>query len=208
MIIYKITNIINNKVYIGQTVRTLKKRMNEHFRHNITIIDKALRKYGKSSFKIEIIDNANNIEELNEKEIYWINYFECMVPKGYNQCYGGGNSKGYKHKEKFKKKMRDSKRNAYYGINNPFYGRTHSDEQKQKWSHTRSGMKHLTNDQIKKLRKSHHKLSVVNVDTGEIFDSIKLAAEKYNLKDTHITRVCKGKRKTTGGYRWEYINKK
>ena len=44
-----------------------------------------------------------------------------------------------------------------------------------------------------------------NVDTGEVFDSVKKAAEKYGLKDTHISRVCKGKRKTTGGFKWEYV---
>lgn len=57
MIIYKITNVINDKVYIGQTVRNLEERMAEHFRHDNTVIDKALKKYGKDAFKIEIIDN-------------------------------------------------------------------------------------------------------------------------------------------------------
>lgn len=206
MIIYKITNTINNKIYIGQTVRTLDERMAEHYRHNVTVIDIALNKYGKDAFKIDIIDRADSIEELNEKEIYWIKHFDCMVPKGYNQCYGGENTMGYKHKELSKKKMSDSKKNMYFGNDNPFYGKTHSEEQKQKWRDSRRGMKHLSNDQIEKLRKSHHKVGVLNVDTGEVFDSIKIAAKKYNLKDTHITRVCKGKRKTTGGYRWEYIN--
>lgn len=49
-------------------------------------------------------------------------------------------------------------------------------------------------------------MKVENLDTNEIFNSIKEATEYYNLKDsTHITRVCKGKQKTTGGYRWAYF---
>lgn len=47
---------------------------------------------------------------------------------------------------------------------------------------------------------------VINLDTGEIFESVKAAAEQYGLKDTHITRVCKGKRKSTGGFRWSHYN--
>ena len=44
------------------------------------------------------------------------------------------------------------------------------------------------------------------IETGEIFDTIIKAAEKYNIKATHITRVCKGKRKSTGGYHWQYVD--
>lgn len=55
------------------------------------------------------------------------------------------------------------------------------------------------------LKKYKHKVKVLNVETGEIFNSIKEAAEKYNLKATHITRVCKGRRKMTGNYHWQYI---
>ena len=72
-------------------------------------------------------------------------------------------------------------------------------------SEARKGLKHLTEEQIKRLRESHHTVKVINVDTGEVFGSIKDAGLKYNIEPTHITRVCKGKRKTCGGYRWEYV---
>lgn len=49
---------------------------------------------------------------------------------------------------------------------------------------------------------------VENIDTGEVFDMIKHASEKYNIEATHITRVCKGKRKSAGGYRWKYVEAK
>ena len=44
------------------------------------------------------------------------------------------------------------------------------------------------------------------VETQEIFNSVKEASQKYNLKATHITRVCKGKRKRTGNYHWKYVS--
>lgn len=208
MIIYKATNKINNKVYIGQTVRSLEVRMSEHKRHNYTSFDKAINKYGLENFDVEIIDTAKDINELNEKEIYWIKYYNCVVPNGYNQCNGGENTLGYHHKEESKKKMSQKKSVMYLGENNPFYNKHHTKEQCEKWSKTRKGLKHLTEEQIKRLRASHFKVGVINLDTGLIFNSIREAAKYYNLVETHISRVCRGKRKTTGGYKWAYYDNK
>lgn len=66
-------------------------------------------------------------------------------------------------------------------------------------------MAHFTDEQVANLGKSHHTVKVLNVETGEVFDSVKAAAEKYGLKDTHITHVCKGKRKRTRRFQWEYF---
>ena len=75
-IIYKITNIINNKVYIGQTVNTIKQRWNKHCHSNgCRSLYNAILKYGKENFNIEIIETLP-IEELDEREIYWINYYK------------------------------------------------------------------------------------------------------------------------------------
>lgn len=201
MIIYKITNNINNKVYVGQTVRTLEERMAEHQRHSRIVVDKAIKKYGIDNFEIEIIDKASSIEELNELEIKWISFYNSIAPNGYNQCIGGDNTLGYNHKEESKKKMSKAKKKMYLGENNPFFGKTHSDHQKAKWSKERKGrdMTKVTEASFEKTRKK-----VINLDTGEVFDSIQDAADKYNLKHTHISRVCRGGRKTTGGFRWAY----
>ena len=89
MWIYKITNIQNNKVYIGQTIRPVKDRFNRHISDALNnIIDthfaRAIRKYGKENFQIEIIDTAQNQNELNKKERYWIQYYNS-VEEGYNE---------------------------------------------------------------------------------------------------------------------------
>ena len=203
MIIYKITNNTNGKIYIGQTVRTLKDRMGEHIRHNRLIIQKAIHKYGIENFSFNVIDKAQNIEELNKKEIKWINFYKCLVPFGYNQCIGGDNTMGFHHREVSKRMMSIKKSKMYLGKNNPFFGKTHSEEQRAKWSEERKGRN------LDKAREASIKViqrKVLNVDTGEIFDSIKDAATKYDLKPTHITRVCKGKRKHTGGFEWKYVD--
>lgn len=208
MIIYKMHNCITGKDYIGQTTRSLEERTAEHIRHNEIVVDKAISKYGIDNFIVEEIDSASTIEELNEKEIYWIKKYNSLVPNGYNQCIGGDNTCGFHHREESKRKMSETKSQIYVGEGNPFYNKTHSEESRKKMSDKRKGMKHLSEEQVARLRESHRMVSVKNIETGEIFQSIKECAEKYHIPATHIVRVCKGKRKTAGGYHWQYIDKK
>ena len=93
--IYKITNLINNKCYIGQTIKNIEERWNRHkrdafnkknYNYNYPLY-KAFRKYGLENFSFEIIEECN-ISELNEKEIYWIQYYDSYK-NGYNQTTGG-----------------------------------------------------------------------------------------------------------------------
>ena len=89
MFIYKISNNINNKVYIGQTIRPIEDRFQRHINDATNhILDthfaRAIRKYGKEHFYIEIIDTANDQEELNLKEQYWIRYYDS-INNGYNE---------------------------------------------------------------------------------------------------------------------------
>lgn len=107
MWIYKITNIQNNKVYIGQSIRPIEDRFERHINdalHNIldTHFARAIRKYGKDNFYIEEIDSATTQEELTEKEQYWIRYYDS-VKTGYNETDAlnkcGGNTYQSKTKE-------------------------------------------------------------------------------------------------------------
>jgi len=87
-IVYKITNLINNKIYIGQTTETLNQRFSRHCGYQLndgTYLHKAMQKYGVENFTIEQIDAANNQQELDELEIYWINFYNsCDHDTGYN----------------------------------------------------------------------------------------------------------------------------
>lgn len=209
VVIYKITNKTNGKVYVGQTTRDLETRIAEHSRKQRTVIEKAINKYGIDNFTVEQIDDGSNVEELNQKEIEWISKLNCTIPYGYNQCNGGDNTEGFNHRESSKKKM--SK--AHISLNkvgerNPFFGANHTDEQREKWSKDRKADPRYQEN----MRKAHLaslksiKVKVINLDTEEVFESVKEASERYNLKPTHISRVCRGKRNKTGGFRWKYYD--
>ena len=104
MIIYKITNLINGKVYVGKTTRSINKRINEH-KSKGTLVGVALLKYGDSNFTIDVLDTAKTKEELRQKERRWIGVFNCFDPHGYNRALG------------------DSK----FGEFNGFYGKRHQE---------------------------------------------------------------------------------
>lgn len=88
--IYLITNLINGKQYIGQSVNIYHRWICHQNPRDIenTPINLAIKKYGKNNFKFEIIENCLQ-KELNEKEIYWIKYYNTLVPNGYNIRQGG-----------------------------------------------------------------------------------------------------------------------
>lgn len=90
MVVYAFKNKINGKMYVGQTQRTFGIRTKQHINNPKTYFDKALAKYGLDNFDYWIIDRGNELEELNEKEIFWIAEYNCMWPNGYNLTLGGG----------------------------------------------------------------------------------------------------------------------
>lgn len=87
--IYKITNNINGKIYIGQS-NNIQRRFSEHQNRGAASripVDVAIQKYGKENFSFEIIEECA-IEQLNQRETYWINHFNS-IENGYNCSVGG-----------------------------------------------------------------------------------------------------------------------
>lgn len=94
-IIYCAYNKINQKRYIGQTIRSLCERRANHYSHNPEIyFHKALKKYKPEDWEWSEIDTASSKEELDKKERYWIDYYGTLNPsKGYNILEGGSGNK-------------------------------------------------------------------------------------------------------------------
>lgn len=92
--VYKIINSINNKIYIGQTVNKIEYRLQEHWHASVKNKDKsvlhvAMRKYGKETFNIELIEEVDIIN-LSDRERYWIDYYKATDRNiGYNITVGG-----------------------------------------------------------------------------------------------------------------------
>lgn len=108
-IIYKITNKINGKIYIGKTTQSLSSRLKGHlnFRSNCFYIGATLKKYGIDNFLIEEIYNSFTKNDLSEKEEYFINYFNSLTPNGYNLILG---NKVLKNSEAHKKLIQSAKK--------------------------------------------------------------------------------------------------
>ena len=91
--IYKITNTVNGKSYIGQTIQNVKERFYQHCATKCSqavlnmVIHKAITKYGKSNFTIEVIEEVESAN-LNDRERYWIRYYDSYN-NGYNSTEGG-----------------------------------------------------------------------------------------------------------------------
>lgn len=91
--IYKIQNLINGNVYIGQTIKPVEKRFQQH-RNNYNkpyfsqlILYKAFNKYGLDNFSFETLEKIDN-DKLDEREKYWIDYYDSYR-NGYNMTIGG-----------------------------------------------------------------------------------------------------------------------
>jgi group I intron endonuclease len=112
-IIYKTTNLINNKIYIGQHSRN-----DPDYLGSGKILNKSIKKYGKENFTREILEECD-YDILNIRETYWILYFNSTNKKiGYNMTPTGRVSNfGNRHSEETKMKMADSKK----GSKNPRY---------------------------------------------------------------------------------------
>ncbi len=93
-IIYCAYNKVNQKRYIGQTTQRLCERKAAHYTKDPNIyFHRALHKYRKEDFEWSIIDTAYLSDELNQKEIFWINHYNTLNPtKGYNLLPGGNNA--------------------------------------------------------------------------------------------------------------------
>lgn len=134
--IYKITNLINGKIYIGQTIATINERWAGHkcdSKRKNTAIGNAINKYGEENFSIEVVEDDIDYELLDEKEIFYIKEYNSLYPVGYNISQGG---KAYITDEwrKVLSERVKGENNPMYGACgelNPFYNKKHSEKTKQ-----------------------------------------------------------------------------
>ena len=115
MCIYKITNTVTGKQYVGQTTGVARDRWKGHRSlksgNGVSLIKQAVKKYGKDAFVFEVIDIAETLAQLNHKEVFWITKLNTLSPSGYN-IDAGGNGVG-KVSDETKEKLRIANKLAY-----------------------------------------------------------------------------------------------
>ena len=223
--IYSIENLVNKKIYIGQSV-CIESRFSQHISslrrqcHDNHNLQEDWNHYGESSFSFRLLEVCDK-EELDEKESFYVEKFKSNEPEfGYNFTNGG--KIGFKHNpellklesETQKKKYEDNpelrdkrkidaikqwsnpdERAKHCGTRNGMYGKTHSAEAREKIAQAQRG------------RVSHRRIlvPVICVELDKYFYTAAEACKELGIKgSTNIYDVCKGKRKTCGGYTWKY----
>jgi len=127
MVIYKTTNLVNGKIYIGQDSKN-----NPDYLGSGKIIKRAIKKHGKDNFTKEIIESCVSKEGLDERERYWIGKLNSTNKTiGYNITDGGEGCLGLRHSDETKRIMRLNN----MGSNNPMYGKRLSEESISRRSH-------------------------------------------------------------------------
>ena len=82
--IYLITNTLNGKKYVGQTIKTPEARFKEHC-FAASPLGHAICQYGADKFRIEVVDHCATPQQANEREKFFISKYDCLMPKGYNR---------------------------------------------------------------------------------------------------------------------------
>jgi len=153
MIIYKTTNLVNGKQYIGRDSRN-----NPNYLGSGSALKNAILKYGKHNFKKEIIEECNDVYHLIEREEYWLNYYDAGNNHlFYNVHNCAGNFTAGRYHPMFGKTtplhVRRKIRESMMGVKNHFYGKHHSEESRKKMSKYQSS-KTLSEDHKQKISKA------------------------------------------------------
>ena len=207
--IYMIINRINGKKYIGQTIN-FNYRRKRHFRdlrkqrHYNKYLQNSFNKYGEDFFNIKIIEENVKKENLSQKEMYWIDFFDTYNGEGYNLTPGGEKVYG--------------EYNPMHGVSlseeeHGMYGKTHSQESRRKISKNHADVSGKNNPMYGTKRPDvKERVSGINNPQAKITkeEGIKIyneynngclyqyeIAEKYNTTQSVISRIVNNKHWTT-----------
>lgn len=188
--IYKITNKINNKVYVGQTSKSIEERFARHCSEarwantkSMPIVF-AIKKYGCEYFSVNLLEELSNKatqKEIDEREIYWVNALDTFSPKGYNLKAGQANGR---LSEETKKKIGESNR-----------GKKRSKETKLKLSLSHKGKKPSTETRAKmsnywKGKKPHQNTIKASIKASQKTYML-FAPDGKKVKITNMAKFCR-----------------
>ena len=207
--VYKITNAINGKFYIGMTKRALSKRWSQHLYaskkdSNYSRIAKAIRKYGRDNFSIEVIESLGSLDEMKAAEIRLI----ASLNPAYNVTSGGDGAPGHTMSDE----AREAARQRALG-NKLNLGRKWTDAQKKAMSEKRKGCrapkptKLMISVRAENMRRAAAKArkKVICLSDGRVYNSAKEASLSYGFHTATVSSVCTGHRKAARKLKFAYL---
>lgn len=204
--IYKITNDINDKVYIGKTEFSIEKRFKEHCndskreRYEKRPLYNAMNKYGIEHFHIEMVEETDTPEE---REVYWINYYNSYE-NGYNATLGGDGKKyldwnlvikvyeNLKNQKEVAKKLNINPDTVHDILiqRNIVINRTFKNKIVNMYDENNNFIQTFSSSQ----------------EAALFLINNKITNGKSKSVSSHIREVCSGKRKRAYGFKWKYAN--
>ena len=230
--IYMHRNKINNKVYIGQTTQSCQSRW-KHDGSGYKSQSKfynAIKKYGWDNFEHIILEENLTLEELNEREFYWIHFYNS-IENGYNVREGGNNQPlTNEHKEKIRDGHNKTTAKKVICLNTlKVYNSIHEAMKETGSEHISDCCKkkikssgkdkngnaliwryldeYDANENIEIKKQKRKKTKVICIETEVEYESAKEAERKTGINSSSIGGVCNGIRKTAGGFHWKWSEK-
>lgn len=219
--IYKITNLITLNSYIGQSKNIEERmRMHKYTSQNPNYVDydsplhRALRKYKDKDFSYEIVELCEE-SKLNEREQYWIQHYDSFY-HGYNQTLGGQGCKNngkpvllYDIEGKFIKEIKNAQALAdelslsINTVRQVLYknSKTLKGQYLVKYKNSQEEIIPFKTRQGGKRKVTQFSLDGTFIKT---YNSITEASRILKIDTSAITKCCKGKAKTCGGFKWRY----
>lgn len=214
--IYKLTSP-SGKIYIGQA-QSMYKRFQDYRRPRATkYLKRAILKYGLENMKVAILERNVPLDKLDEREQFYLDTLQPFGDNGYNICREASTTRGRKRLPEEMVGLSEYRKTRVRELNS-FYGKTHSEEFKQKQREAKLGKKQNKDTIQKRVKKTIKCVKQIDITTKEViaeYKSIKEAESMTGIKASNISKVANKIKSikegdiitySAGGYLWVFCD--
>ncbi len=217
--IYTITNLINNKIYVGSSI-SISSRLKNHLNclksniHRNKHLQRAFIKYGEENFRFELLEECGKDYCLSSEQ-YWMNMLNSYNMKyGYNILPNSSNSSGYKHDDKTREYLSKIKLgnnpslSTKLKISEAHKGIKFTENRKRNISKALLGKKKSENCKLLISKSKSNEIIQLDLNNNpvNIWNSAKEVSKTLKIDKNNIRACCRGVYKSAGGFKWRYKN--